>query len=315
MLILITGTDHFRILLEKQALEKAFLSQEKEGQVSSFDFEDNSRSEYIRSVQEESEGGLFATPKLIILQQLSALSPDVQGKILKTVTTRTDTSWVIVEQGNLRKTDVYTKKLASLPGIKVVTCSAPTEEILRSMLGELNQASGIHFEPGAERVFLARVGNDTAKLYQEHAKLATYKQKGIVTQKDVEDLLEPSLEDTGFQALDALSRGEKERATVLFRELLLWKKDALPILGLCAWQLRQMIILREAFDKGVRQSRELAQDTGISPYVVGKLLQILPAFPPERLRAAHARIWQYDHDIKKGLIEQGVAIDLLVWEM
>ncbi len=312
---LITGVDQFQILLEKQALEKSFLESQPDGEFATFDFEENSRGEYIRSVSEEAEGGLFSSPKLIILRQVSNLSENVQETLFDLVVSRSDVSWVIIEQGNLKKTDLYTKKLMSLSGIKIISCNTPSPETLQKLFRHLNEEAGVSFEPQAERIFFERIGNDTAKLYQEQIKIALYKQQGVVTKEETEMLLEPSLEDTGFQALDALARGERERATILFRQLFLWKKDALPILGLCAWQIRQMILLREAFDVGVRQSRELAQSTGISPYVTSKLLSVLPAFSLSRLRKAHELIWQYDHDLKKGLIDQGVAIDLLVWKI
>lgn len=315
MLTLLTGTDPFLLIEEKQALEKAFLKQNQEGKVSFFDFGENTHSSFVRQALEEGEEGLFVSPKCIFLRQVSLLPEEAQGSVLEVVQNKTAIEWIIIEPGSLRKTDVYVKRLMSVPALKVVAANAPSDHERHAIVQNTLKQGGVTFDTPVERLFLERVGTDTAKLYGELQKIITYKQAGAVTKEEIEMLLEPTLEDTGFQALDAVARGDREKATLLFRNLFLWKKDALPILGLCAWQIRQIIVLREAFDRGMRQSRDLAEATGISPYVVGKLLPVLPSFPQSRLKKAHAQILTYDQDIKLGLVDQAVAVDLLVWQI
>lgn len=315
MLTLLTGADPFLFIVEKQALEKAFLAKHPAGEASLFDFGETQQLGFVRRALEEGEGGLFSAPKMIFLRQPSLLSEEAQKSVLETVQEKEDVEWVIIEPGLLKKADEYTKRLMSIPGLTTILANTPSENERRNIIQTKTQEAGVHLDARGEKIFLERVGNDTARLYGELEKIITYKQTGTVTREEIEMLLEPTLEDTGFQALDALARGDREKATLLFRNLLLWKKDALPILGLCAWQIRQIIVLREAFDTGMRQARDLSQATSISPYVVGKLLPVLPSFPLSRLKKAHAQILTYDHDIKLGLVDQLVAIDLLVWQI
>ncbi len=316
MITLLTGTDNFLFTYQKRAIESAFLASKPDGEVSLFDFADVSHSTQVRRALEASEEDLFSLPKLIFLRQPSLLLEQAQDILLENLALRKDVSWIILEPGTLKKTEVYTKKLAALEKIQRIVCDTPNEAERNKIFSKLLEENPtIYFDAGARQLFLSRVADDTARLYSEFEKLVTYKKEGTLTAEDVETMLEPTLEDTGFQALDALARGDKETATLLFRNLFLWKKDALPILGLCAWQVRQLIFLREAYDQGIHQSGVLARETGVSPYVASKLLAILPAFSLMRLRKAHQRILEYDRDIKQGLIEQGTAIDLFVWNI
>ena len=316
MITLLTGTDNFLLTYQKRALESVFLASQPDGEVSVFDFSDDPHPSQVRRALEASEEDLFALPKLIFLRQPSLLIEDVQDALLANMVSKNHVNWVLIEPGILKKTDSYTKKLGALAGLERIVCDIPNDAERSRILDRLlSENPSVRFEAPARQLFLLRVGGDTAKLYAEFEKITLYKQEGAITNADVEVMLEPTLEDTGFQALDALARGNKEAATLLFRNLFLWKKDALPILGLCAWQIRQLILLREAYDRGVRQSGALAVEAGISPYVASKLERLLPVFPLSRLKRAHALILEYDRDIKQGLVEQGTAIDLFVWKM
>lgn len=316
MITLLTGTDNFLLTYHKRALESAFLASKPDGEVSLFDFADDPHLSQVRRALEASEEDLFALPKLIFLRQPSSLIENAQEALLTNIEARREVSWVLIEPGTFKKTDAYTKKLIALEGLEKISCDTPNEVERGRILDRLlHEQPAIRFEAPARQLFLLRVGGDTAKLYSEFEKLTLYKKEGTITSEDVEVMLEPTLEDTGFQALDELARGNKEKATLLFRNLFLWKKDALPILGLCAWQIRQLIVLRESYDHGVRQPGDLAREAGISPYVAGKLAPLLPSFSLARLKQAHALILEYDRDIKQGLVEQGTAIDLFVWKM
>lgn len=313
---LITGKDTFRVLQQKKALKEAFLKRVPHGQVEGFDFEERSEKEYVRAAREAKEGGLFAESKMIFLEKVSLLPESLQDTLLEVLQEKNgNVEWVIVESGTLKKTDVYTKKILAIPGIEVAIFDFPTPEETHLLLQVLNQECRVKFTAGAERLFLSRVGNNTAKLHHEHAKLVAYKEGGQITEEDIALLLEANLEDTGFQALDALSRGDRKRATLLFRELLLWKKDVLPIMGLMAWQVRQLLLLREAFDNGGRDAKTLATASGISPYTATKLLPVLSTFPLSRLKKAQRLLSQYDGDIKQGALDQSVALDILIWKI
>ncbi len=316
MITLLTGTDNFLLMYQKRALESAFLAGKPDGEVSLFDFSDDPHPNQVRRALEASEEDLFALPKLIFLRQPSLLTEDMQDVLLENMMAKQHVSWVLIEPGTLKKTESYTKKLGTIEKLERIICDIPNEAERSKILDRLlSENPSVRFEAPARQLFLVRVGGDTARLYSEFEKISLYKQEGAITNTDVEVMLEPTLEDTGFQALDALARGNKEAATILFRNLFLWKKDALPILGLCAWQIRQLILLREAYDRGVRHSGALAADAGISPYVASKLERLLPVFPLSRLKQAHTMILEYDRDIKQGLVEQGTAIDLFVWNM
>ena len=318
MIALVTGPDLYLLLKQKRALKSAFLSENSMAQVVEFDFSDDASSKRLKAVFEASEVDLFSQAKCIVLNQPSLLIEAARIELLKEVGDKKNAlDWIIVEEGNLKKTELYTKALLALPEIRVYQCDIPSDDVRRKIFQGILEENGksVFFTREAERVFMERVGKDTAKLYSELEKLLIYKESGEVSVSEVEMLLEPALEDTAFLALDVLARGDQKQAALLFRNALLWKKDALPILGLCVWQIRQLIMLREVYDQGIRQDRMLAEASGVSPFVASKLTRVLGDFPLERLKKAHATIRGFDSDIKRGLIDQGTAIDLLAWKI
>ncbi|MCW1888070.1 MAG: DNA polymerase III subunit delta [Candidatus Moranbacteria bacterium] len=317
MIALVTGPDLYLLLKQKRALKSAFLSENRASQIVEFDFSDDASSRRLKAVFEASEVDLFSQAKCLILNQPSLLIETARTELLKEIEEKKDAlDWILVEEGNLKKTELYTKALLALPGIKIYQCDVPSDDARRKIFQTILRENGrVSFAREAEKVFFERVGKDTAKLYTELEKILTYKEVGEVTLSEVELLLEPALEDTAFLALDALSRGDKKQAALLFRNALLWKKDALPILGLCVWQIRQLIFLREAYDQGIRQERMLAEASGVSPFVTSKLARVLGEFPLARLKQAHEVIRGFDTDIKRGLIDQGTAVDLLAWKI
>jgi DNA polymerase III subunit delta len=318
MITLLTGPDHALLISKKRALKSAFLAHHTNGQVVEFDFSDDASARRLKVVYEASESDLFSQPKCLILDTPSMFTEDIRKALISLITEKSEqVEWILIEPGNLKKTELYTKALLSLPKIEVVHAEIPSDDERKKLIGELLSTAPeeLRLNQKATVLFLERVGKDTAKLESEIEKLIVYKGSGVITVEDVELLLEPTLEDTAFLALDALAKGEREKATLLFHNAFLWKKDALPILGLCTWQIRQLILLREVYDTGVRQDRILANQSGVSPFVASKLSRVLESFPLSRLKQAHALIREYDSGIKRGLIEQGVAIDLLAWKI
>ena len=318
MITLLTGSDLYLLLKQKRALKSAFLAKNSTGQIVEFDFSDDASTKRLKAVFEASEVDLFADTKCLVLNQPSLLTEEARAELFKEITEKKDAlEWIIVEEGMLKKTELYTKALLTLPNIKVYQCDVPSDDVRKKLFQTLlaDNTKSVSFEREAERLFMERVGKDTAKLHSELEKVLVYKNEGAVSLEEVELLLEPALEDTAFLALDALARGEREKATLLFHNAYLWKKDALPILGLCVWQVRQLLMLREAYDKGIRQDRMLAEASGVSPFVASKLARVLGEFPLSRLKEAHRVIRGYDSDIKRGLIDQGVAIDLVAWKI
>lgn len=317
MITVVTGNDPFLILEEKRLLQSAFLAKDQSGQVISFDFEENKDPKQIRNIFELCEDDLFATPKLFFIGYLSALDEELQNVFFRELELRhSEGSFVIFEPNGFKKSDLWYKKMKELKGVTFLEKNKPSDLEQRKIFQQKMKTESIVVEPRAEMLFLSRTRGNSAKFFSELEKIITYKNGGgKVMENEIEMLLEPVLEDTAFLAMDALASGDRARALILIRLAHLWKKDALPLLGLCAWKVRQLIILRQAFDTGATGSDAIARLTGISPYLVGKERRAIEAFTLTRLKKAHGLLVEYDRDIKQGQIDPGLALDFFVWKM
>lgn len=116
-----------------------------------------------------------------------------------------------------------------------------------------------------------------------------------------------------FQLIEAVARGDSRRALAEMQALLAAGQAELYLLAMIAYQYRTLISLAEA---RVKQSpATLARALKLSPYVVQKGLLIVGRRPPEDFIAGSALILAYDYQIKTGLVEPRIGLELLIIEL
>ena len=141
--------------------------------------------------------------------------------------------------------------------------------------------------------------------------------RSTITNEDILLFLRPSSETTIFQALDAMSRGERQRAFLLFTEEQAGESKQESVYGLlsmCAWQLRRLIQIREAFDQGIRDAAGIARETKLPPFAVQNALRSLGGLPLSRLTSGLILLADMDAAMKIGELDPGVALDTFVWK-
>lgn len=320
MIHFLSGNDPYLISLKRRGLQESFLAEHPDGEVTVYDFEDERSEKEIARILEESEGGLFGSPKLAIILQASLLGEAALEYFFQELTVRaSQAAWLLVEPALPKKATAFSKLIKTLPH-EALMANVPSENEARKLIHDklsilASSGQAVSLSPEAERLFIARVGRDSARLFTELEKLAAFQGEGVVTKESVELLLKEGAEDTAFQALDALASGDRKRATLLFRNAQSAKESALPLLGLCAWQLRQLLLVREAYDQGNRQPQAIAQAAGVAPFVAGKLLRLIGSFPRQRSEQGLRLLAEYDADIKQGAMAPDMALDLFLWKL
>ena len=116
-----------------------------------------------------------------------------------------------------------------------------------------------------------------------------------------------------FEALDALSRGDKKRALLLFHREASGAEGAFPLLSMCAWQVRRLLQVRELFDMGVRRAGDIASKTKLPPFAVQRILGVINNFPLNRIKKGLSLLSQFDTQLKTGGMDPLVALDLFIW--
>lgn len=322
MLYFLHGEDEIRVGTRRHELMDGFRKKYPTGEIQIFDFEDAGTPEAIRLACSACDQGLFAVPKLVIWLHPFALKEGEEA--LKKFLTRfvkeppADISLLIIALGKIKKTHPVAafllKKSDRIEAMDPLT-GVQLEHFAVSLLVDVDKSLSI--SRPALGMLLKVTGNDTLRLKQEIIRLATYRGTGSITLDDVALFLQPSMESNVFQALDALSRGEKEKALLLFAQEQAGtsKQEAVyGLLSMCAWQLRRLIQIRDAFDRGFRESASIARETKLPPFAIQNALRSLGNLPLSRLVAGLILLADMDAAMKVGEIDPGVALDTFVWK-
>lgn len=90
--------------------------------------------------------------------------------------------------------------------------------------------------------------------------------------------------------------------------------QAYQILSMCAWQVRRLLLIREAFDQGVRNPRDIASRTKLPPFTVQKALPTIQHFSLARMKKGLGLLSEIDTALKQGKANPLVSLDLFVWK-
>lgn len=320
MIFFLHGEDAFRVNERRIVFQKTFAKKYPQAEFFVFDFEDQGTPEDVKRGLSACEEGLFATQKMVTFLHPFALGV-VQEKLLLDFLERfikkTDTEVVLlfVNPGKVKKTHPLAKFLAKHAdkeeSIEKLEEKNITAHIKRELALIDTEAS---FSREALQIFILSLGTDTARIRTELAKLATFKPGGVLEVEDIRLFVEPAKEVVIFEALDSLGRGDKKRALLLFHREAAGSEGAYPLLSMCAWQTRRLLLVREMFDRGVRQVPEIVRETKLPPFAVQKMLGTIHNFSLQRIKKGLSLLSQFDTELKVGGMDPLVALDLFIWK-
>lgn len=290
---LLSGDDTVAIRFRKQELVETFTKKSPGGKVFLFDFSDPQTS--LESLEEELLPALFEIEKLIIVEELKQLAESAPERVQHIFTAPKTADIIFIEAGKLAKTDPF-RKLAK-GHIEIEETYEAKKRDLKKFITVLEKDLGAHLDARTLADIQERSGNDAELTLQNIQKVLTYAQGAPLTSEALDILVPAPLEAKAFDALDALVAGNKEKALTLFHRILV-DEDIFRIFPLCAWQIRQMLLVAEAKESMGEQKEKIAKETGIHPFVVGKLLRVLPNFSRPRLAKGLRLLSELDVDLK-----------------
>ena len=319
MILFLHGNSSLLIERRRRALALGFSKKYPEGEMRLFDFEDQGEVADVREALGAGAEGLFSSRKLIIILHPFALREGGSDTLLNFLETYAEkasdeATFLFVETSSFRKNDKRVKALEKVAE-KVEILDAPTgkglETWVQKELSSFDPAARITREALDDLIHATK--GELPRLASEIEKLSIFCEGREITREDVECLVEFSREDVIFQALDALSRGNTSQALLLFRAEEAKPEGAYPLLSMCAWQTRRLLLVRECFDRGTRNASEVAVYADLRPFAAEKALQGITRFSLERLKKSLMLLAEFDVSIKRGALDPSVALNLFIW--
>jgi DNA polymerase-3 subunit delta len=200
------------------------------------------------------------------------------------------------------------------PLSKVTSFAPPKGKDVAGWVQARARAMGLSIDGRACALIADRVGGDTWMIASELTKLASYKGDGTIQEADVRALVADVRNQEGYLLADAVADGKAAVATRLLHNML--AKDAVPAVLMLTIEnrYRRIAVAREMVDAGATGS-SIGSRLGMSGYGLERLLDQVSRYPMERVRRALDRIAQADFDVKQGLYDYDIGLELLVHEL
>ena len=312
------GTDHFRLRLRERALAADFCFAHAGAEQQVFDGRDTNER-LIPDLREMLSGGLFATPRVVLIRHIELFDEKLCAAIIKLFSGMLSGDGLIVvsaepvgraKKGNALQ--VWLAKQAEVEEVNLLTGRVLTKSIGDILQGIDPQAM---IEPRAVESLALRTAGVTGHIYHDLLKLVLAAEGKAITETDVKNLVEePAGESVSFVLLDSIVRGQRERAVSLLRQEERDDDAVFKLLGLFAWQVRQALMVRDEYERGVSSPDAIAAAIGAKPFSVRKLMPLIGQLSLMRLKHALAHLSELDRGIKTGQTRPGVALDLFIWK-
>jgi DNA polymerase-3 subunit delta len=155
---------------------------------------------------------------------------------------------------------------------------------------------------GAANYLIERVGSNQDLLFNELKKLILYNQK--IDTSLINLLTEPNPQSSIFELLDSALSGQTKRALSLYREQRQLKVEPSQIIAMLSWQLHILALVKSAND-----TKQLANFTKLSPYVISKSLRLARNISMTQLKSMVGELLTLDTNLKSKKIEADEALE------
>jgi DNA polymerase-3 subunit delta len=250
----------------------------------------------------------LANSRLVIVEGL-ALNKGLADKLPAIMAgVPASTVAVFVDREVDQRTSVFKQLAKADKVVKFEPLTGP--KLLGWVRSEIDKLGGTA-DSEALRELVDVAGEDQWRLSGEINKLVNY--DPAVTVKMVRELVAPSVEQSIFELVEAMTAGRPGVALAGFRRLLELRESEMYVLTMIQWQLRNLLLAKAA--PAAMSPAELAKAAGMSPYVAGKMMSAQGGMSEEALRRAYGLAADCEYDIKSGHLKMEVAVEQLIYRV
>ena len=173
---------------------------------------------------------------------------------------------------------------------------------------------GVQMEPRAMSMLADFVGSDLWRLSNEIDKLGAYADGETVRAADVQALVVSSREEMFWILTDAIGDGKAAQALKVLQTLRAQNQEDQALIGSIRSRLTRLAIARSMLDEGAREA-DIGRRLGSSGYALTRLVEQASRWPMNSIRAAFGLLVQAEVDVKTGVLDQEVAMELAVHDV
>lgn len=157
-----------------------------------------------------------------------------------------------------------------------------------------------------------KIGSDMETINSELNKLIAFAyDKEIITKEDIDEIVTTNINNRIFDMIEAIANKNKKKAVELYYDLILLKEKPIMILFLINRQFNILLQIKDLHKQGFSNG-EISKEVGIPPFAVSKNIKMSNNFSYKELKHNLEYGVETDEKIKRGLIEENIAIDILI---
>lgn len=276
---------------------------------------DMTTSSVLDVIEDASTVGLFSTKKVIILEDCFFLGAnktiEKQEELEKYIEKYNPDNYCIF-LAYMEKVDTRKKIYKLLSKHKVIELKKINEEYVHKYVEEQLKKEDYKLED--MDYFLQKVGSDLYNVKNELAKLMMYKlEDRYITNTDIDKITIHTVEEEIFALSDAIILKNTSKALTLLEEFLNKSYDEMQILMLLASQFRFLFQVKRLLNKN-KYEGEIAKILEVNPYRVKFTIKKLYSYSEGMLLDYIQKLAKIDHDIKLGLMDKRLALELFIIE-
>ena len=251
----------------------------------------------------------FAERRLIILED-TGLFKSAAAELADYIKDMPDTTSMIFIESEVDKRNKLYKAVQSKG--RVVELGRQDEStLLRWVAGNVKRENK-QISENTVRHFLAKVGTDMENIQKELEKLFCYTMdKESITSEDVDTICTTQITNQIFDMVNAVADQNQKKALEYYYDLLALKEPPMRILFLLARQFKLLLEVK-TMDKQGYARKEIAEKTGINPFVVGKYQAQAKAFSGSELRKIMEDAVGTEESVKTGVLSDTLGVELFI---
>lgn len=271
-----------------------------------YEFDDNLSD----IINDASTISLFTSKKAIIVNNANIFKSGINTEILEKY----------IENPNLDTILIFVLKEEKLDERRKITKLLRTKtKVLELNKSNINSVvkdmfKGYKIDNNTIDYFIKRVGDNLLILENESVKLKLYKEDKNISIDDIDELITKNIDIDLFKLIDAIISKDKDTAVTIYNEMLKQKEEPIAIIITLANQIRIMYQTKELYKLGYREN-EIASILNIHPFRVKKAHEKNSKYSSNTLLKLLNNLATLDLNIKKGLVDKTIALELFILQI